>query len=210
MNQTHNARRADGNVVTLIQISGIDDLKNDDHVEVGIFYAQDKPMRSPSGSFIPNYSFRMTDDPTFARFNQRWPARIVDGYVVTPSIKMWHFHNGQGGEVTLADAQFRLHIEPNGELKGVVGGYIDWREMASSGAVASSYQEGLFNFSCPAVYESFKRNADGMKDPVTGECNGISMGWEIDGVPAFITPDASKAPTAPKVSQVRTGHPTVP
>jgi hypothetical protein len=206
MNQTHNARRADGNVVTLIQISGIDDLKNDDHVEIGVFYARDKPMRSQEGAFIPHYSFRMTDDPIFARFNRRWSARIVDGYVITPPIKTWNFHNGQGGPVSLADAQFRLHIEPNGDLSGVVGGYIDWRELASSGAVASSYQEGLFNFSCPAVYQSFKRNADAMKDPITGECNGISMGWEIEGIPAFITtmaPKETKSTSASHVAEKR-------
>jgi hypothetical protein len=204
MNQTHNARRADGNVVTLIQISGIDDLKNDDHVDLGIFYGLDKPMRSTSGAFLPNYSFRMTDDPNFAKYNQRISAKIVDGYIVTPSIKLWKFNNGQGGIVEFNDAQFRLHIEPNGELKGVVGGYIDWHEMAAGG---SSYGEGLFNFTCPGTYASFKRNADGMKDPVTGECNGISMAYEIDGVPAFITSQAPKETKVTKVSQVADKRP---
>ncbi|MEQ1898435.1 MAG: hypothetical protein ABL971_13705 [Vicinamibacterales bacterium] len=189
LSQTHNARRADGNVVTLIEISGIDDATNDDHVELGIFYAQDRAVRGPSGAFIPNYTFRVSDDPNFAKYNQRHTAKIRDGYIVTPPIKLWKFNNGQGGIVELADAQLRLHIEPDGTLTGVVGGYIDWREM---GAPGSSYGEGLFNFSCPAVYGSFKKNADGMKDPVTGQCNGISMAYEIDGVPAFVTPDDPK------------------
>jgi hypothetical protein len=205
MNQTHNARRADGNVVTLIQISGIDDLKNDDHVDLGIFYASDKPMRAASGAFIPKYSFRMTDDPNFAKYNQRISAKIADGYIVTPSIKLWRFNNGQGGIVEFNDAQFRLHIEPDGSLKGVVGGYIDWHEMAAGG---SSYGEGLFNFTCPGTYASFKRNADGLKDPITGECNGISMAYEIDGVPAFITPMAPKETKITPVT-VRTGQPNV-
>jgi hypothetical protein len=203
MNQTHNARRADGNVVTLIQISGIDDPKNDDHVEIGIFYGLDKPMRSTSGAFIPNYSFRLTDDPNYARFNQRWAARIVDGYIVTSPIKTWHFNNGQGGNISLADAQFRLEITPDGNLKGVVGGYIDWHGITAS----SSYNEKLFTLSCPGMYQSFKRNADGMRDPVTGECNGVSMAYELDAVPAFITPMAPKQTKVSSAGQIAEKRP---
>ncbi len=197
MNQTHNARRADGNVVTLVEVSGIDDPKNDDHVEIGIFYAQDKAIRSTSGAFIPNYTFRMSDDPNFARFNQRWPARIVDGFVVTAPIKTWRFNNGQGGNISLADAQFRLEITPDGNLKGVVGGYMDWHGFGAQ----SSYNEKLFNLTCPGSYQSFKRNADGMKDPVTGECSGVSMAYELDGVPAFLTPLPSSESKQSKATQ---------
>jgi hypothetical protein len=77
-------------------------------------------------------------------------------------------------------------------------------EMAAGG---SSYGEGPFNFTCPGTYAAFKRNADGMKDPVTGECNGISMAYEIDGVPAFITPMAPKEAKVTKVGQVADKRP---
>ena len=36
------------------------------------------------------------------------------------------------------------------------------------------------------MYNALKRAADGMQDPVTGECNGISSAYDIEGVPAFI------------------------
>ena len=78
-----------------------------------------------------------------------------------------------------------------------VGGYVDWHVMAGGG----SYGEQLFNYTCPGIYESFKPNADGMKDPVTGECNGISMAYEVDAIPAFIT---QAGPKQPEVRQAGT------
>ena len=145
----------------------------------------------------------MTEDPNFARYNQRVRGRIVNGYIITPPMKRWDFNNGQGGIVTLSDAQYRFHIEPDGTLKGVVGGYVDWHGMAGGG----SYGEQLFKYTCPGIYASFKRNADGMKDPVTGECNGISMAYEVDAIPAFIT---EAGPKQPELRQAATGAVSTP
>jgi hypothetical protein len=134
----------------------------------------------------------MSEDPNFARFNQRVHGKIVDGYIITPPMKRWNFNNGQGGNVSLADAQYRLHIEADGNLNGVVGGYVDWHGMAGGG----SYGEQLFKYMCPGLYGAFKRNADGMKDPATGECNGISMAYEVNAIPAFLTAAGPKPATA--------------
>jgi hypothetical protein len=43
------------------------------------------------------------------------------------------------------------------------------------------------------MYNAFKRAADGLKDPVTGECNGVSSAYDIEGIPAFIPPAQQKA-----------------
>jgi hypothetical protein len=45
-----------------------------------------------------------------------------------------------------------------------------------------------FNFQTPAVYYSMRRNADGLYDPASGEYHGLSMAYEVDAVPAFLTP----------------------
>jgi hypothetical protein len=39
-----------------------------------------------------------------------------------------------------------------------------------------------------AAYNSMRRNADGLYDPASGECHGLSMAYEVDTVPAFLTP----------------------
>ena len=52
----------------------------------------------------------------------------------------------------------------------------------------SSDYENTIGFQIPAIYNAMKRAADGLQDPVTGEFNGISAAFEIEGVPAFIPP----------------------
>ena len=72
-----------------------------------------------------------------------------------------------------------------------MGGYLDWRYYATNRA--SGYSEGLFGYQMPALYHALKRNADGLKDPATGEYNGISSVYELDTVPAFLTAAAPKS-----------------
>ncbi len=48
-NQTSNARRADGNFTTLVEVSGIDDEHNDSDIDVALIYSMDKPMRDNAG-----------------------------------------------------------------------------------------------------------------------------------------------------------------
>ena len=73
-------------------------------------------------------------------------------------------------------------------LRGVLGGYRDWREFATGAFYRESAFENIFSFQCPAIYNALKRNADGLRDPVTGEFNGISAADEIEGTPAYIPP----------------------
>ncbi len=192
-NQTPNARRADGNITTLIEVSDIDDPANDDTVYVSIIHSMDKPMRDTAGHvFIPDYTFRPSDDPNFALFNVRVRGRMKDGVVTTDAMPRYVYNPGQGATTELFQARIRLEPQSDGSVRGFLAGYQDWRKAA----LFSGYSEGLFNFQAPAVYYSLKRNADGLKDPVTGEYNGISTVFEIDTVPAFMTPAAPRSATA--------------
>lgn len=191
-NQTDNARRADGNITTLVEISGVDDEQNDDNVEVALIHSMDKPIRDNLGSkFIANYTFRPTNDPAFARYNVRVRGRIVNGVVTTDVIPKYGFNSGQGPVYDLVHARMRFEPRPDGSMKGYLAGYQDWRYLATNRA--SGYSEGLFNYHMPALYSALKRHADGLQDPVTGEFNGISTVYEIDTVPAFLTPAPPKA-----------------
>lgn len=188
-NQTPNARRADGNVVNLIEVSGIDDERNDAEVEIAYIYAADKPVRDNAGKmFIPNYTFRPSEDPNFALYNRRFRGRIVDGVVTSDTVPRFQINPGQGAMFELYEARFRIEPQADGSAKVLLGGYRPWRSMALS----SGYSEGLFDYQTPALYYAFRRYADGMKNPVTGEFDGISAAFEIDTVPAFLTPAAPK------------------
>lgn len=199
-NQTSNARRGDGNITTLVQISGIDDETNDKDVDVSIIYSMDKPVRdSANAKFIADYTFRPATDPNFALYNVRVHGRIVNGVVLTDEVPEFRANLGQNPELTVYKARMRFAPQPDGSVKGVLAGYLDWRVYAEG--FASGYSEGLFGYQAPGVYYALKRNADGLQDPATGEFNGISAAFEIDTVPAFLTP---AAPDTVKVAQDKT------
>jgi hypothetical protein len=186
-NQTPNARRADGNIVTLIEVSGIDDLRNDPEVEIALIHSKDRPVKDNSGkNFIPNYSYRPTDNPNFALFNLRVKGRIVNGVFESEQIPRYFYTPGQGASTEFFDARIRLEPQEDGSVKGYLAGYVDWRRSI----IGSGYSEGLFNFRSESLYYAYRRYADGLRDPLTGEMNGISTVFEIDTVPAFLVPDA--------------------
>lgn len=183
-NQTGNARRADGNIVTIIEVSDIDDEQNDETVYVSLIHSQDKPVRDIAGQqFIPGYTFRPIYDPNYALYNMRVRGRIKNGVITTDVMPVWTFNPGQGPASNLFQARIRLAPQPDGSMKGLIGGYMDFRNRGFGG-----YGEGLFNFQAPAVYNAMRRNADGLYDPASGEYHGLSMAYEVDTVPAFLTP----------------------
>jgi hypothetical protein len=196
LNQTHNARRADGNIVTLVQISNITNEQNDPNVEVSIIHSMDKPVRDSSNTiFLPNNTFRPTTDPNYAMFNYKVHGRIVNGVVTTDIVPILPAHTGQGGVEYVYKARLRFVPKPDGSMQGLLAGYEDWRHYTIGGG----YSEGLFGFNSVPLYYALKRDADGMKNPVTGDYDGISMAWDIDTVPAFLVPaqPSSKAPASP-------------
>ena len=183
-NQTPNARRADGNVINLIEVTGPGDGKRDGDVNVAFIYARDKPIRDNAGkTFISNYTFRPTDDPNFSLYNFRLHGTMKDGVVTTDRVPLLKINPGQGPLIKIHNAVLRLEPQADGTMKGWLGGYLEWKRIA----ISSGYSEGLFDFQTPALYYAFKRFADGLKNPVSGEYEGISTAYEIDTVPAFLT-----------------------
>jgi hypothetical protein len=190
--QYTNEQRRNGLLSILLQVSGIDNELNDDSVDVTVLYSKDPMAKSASGTqILPDYTFRLTDNPEFAHYATRLHGRIVNGVVITEPVKQFQMHLGIDVELTLFDAGMRLQFMPDGTLQGVLGGYQDWRRIMRINA--NSNAELHYGFQCPGMYNAFKRLADGLKDPVTGEYNGVSSAYDIEGVPAYIPPKQFEA-----------------
>jgi hypothetical protein len=79
----------------------------------------------------------------------------------------------------------RIEVQPDGSIRGVLAGYADWRQPPTAQSVTiAEFSQG---FQVPALYNSLRRNADGLRNPVTGEYDGISAAYDLEGVPAFVT-----------------------
>ncbi|MCB2074398.1 MAG: hypothetical protein H6917_15830 [Novosphingobium sp.] len=183
-----NESRVGGRPTALVKISGIDDERNDDDVTVTILFSTDLIQRSPSKVILADYTYRITDDPEFAQDFARFKGRIVDGVITTEPSAQLHMHEILGIETTIIEPRMRLEMLPDGTLKGVVGGYIDWRQRVLWQTYRAADYENTIGFQAPAIYNAMKRAADGLQDPVTGEFTGISAAFEIEGVAAFLSP----------------------
>lgn len=193
--QYRNEQRRNGLLSMLVQITGIDNDQNDDSVEVAILYSKDPMAKNAAGSaMLPDFTFRLTDQNEFTHYFTRLRGKIVNGVIETERTPQLQFHPGIDSEVTLYQAGMRFKIQPDGSIKGVAAGYEDWRRVMAMNANSNS--ESLYGFQCPALYGALKRNADGLKNPVTGECDGISSAYDLEGVAAFIPPAQLKSQMA--------------
>src|SRR5438477_3021479 len=71
----------------LIEIRGIDDVTNDDHVEVGIYSSDDTPLQGSDGKKLPNQTLAVTANP---RWRATVTGRIVDGQLTTEVIPVYY------------------------------------------------------------------------------------------------------------------------
>jgi hypothetical protein len=187
-----NEGRAAGRPTALVEISGVDDARNDPDVVVTVFYSGDDLRRSPAKTYLPDYTFRVSDSPEFTQSFARFRGRIVDGVLTTDSIGMIHIHESVGIESTIYQPRMRIELLPDGKIKGLIGGYLDWRKRLVWEIYRAGDYENTIDFQSPAIYNAMKRAADGLQDKTTGEFNGISAAFEIEGVRAFVPPAQQK------------------
>jgi hypothetical protein len=83
-------------------------------------------------------------------------------------------------------------MQPDGTLRGLVGGYQDWRALMNFYGPPRHFEQGM-SFTCPGMYNAFRRAADGLKDPETGDLKGITAAYDIEGVAAFMPPAQQRA-----------------
>jgi hypothetical protein len=199
-----NERMREGMVTYLIEVTGIEDPRNSDHVEVSIYQGVDPLVQDGAGGVQADASMRISSDP---RWHSHTNGRIKDGVLTTDpfdfnlradAVWMPEFH--------FKKARLNLEIQPDGSLKGHLAAYQDWASIfwgfAKTGFLLEKFSAG----NCPAEYNAFQRMADGDPDPKTGQCTTISSAYGVEAVPAFLIhpPEAKGNKTAQAAPSVRT------
>jgi len=193
LTMAHNELVRNGMMSLIVEVSGIDSTGKDDSVDVTLLFSTDPMVKSSTGSqILPKYTFRVSNDPALSQYFARLHGRLKNGVVTTDAAKAITIEDGGSIRFTLYDARMRLAFQPDGTLKGILGGYQDWREIFNALAPTFHFEQGM-NFQCPAFYAAFRRAADGLRDPVSGEYHGISSTYDLEGVPAYIPPAQHKA-----------------
>ena len=182
---------------TVIMLSGVDDFRNDDHVEFFLASSPDAPPVDPSMKVIDGGSLAITSNP---RWRNAGVGQIRDGILTTDPMDFniyihWSF---VGGEMSLRRARFQLEVLPTGELKGIVGAYRSIDNVAARQRGGLTGPALIANVECAALYATYKLLADGDPDPKTGQCTSMSIAMDVAASPTYLFDDGVMVAGLPK------------
>ena len=191
MKQFHNS----GEWTQVILLKGVDSLQNDPAVQVIYANTPDRPVMDTKGAWLRGASFTISNEAPRERNVLR--GRIVDGVLTTDpaDIKLagtW----GQSAQRDLRGirarfdyrkARLRLTFQPDGSLTGMLGGYRPIFDTIISGSLGGAGTALVAGHDCASMLKTLRTMADGLKNPRTGKCEGISSAQQIKAIPAFIT-----------------------
>lgn len=188
----------------LLTLGDVDDLRNDDHVTVGIYANADPLALSPTRAALEYATYAMDQNP---RFRATTSGRLKNGVLTTDPVDV-RFHavvNGMYLERPLRDARIKATLTPQGVLKGYLAGYSPVRELYDYqfGYRNGKEQDGklaplqkrlgsangaarVLGHTCQGIWQSLHRLADGHPDPKTGAFTSISTQYRFEARPAFV------------------------
>lgn len=184
-----NDKMQGGLYTMVIRVSGNKDPMNDDDATLEIGYSPDKITKNARGDVAADYSYRIVKSEQYTKLK----ARIRNGVVETEQVERLHtpriaWFYDHAGDTDFRKGKIRLVVGADGNAKGLIGGYRNWRELYTENTFAQDGgQQGIREHEDGvALYYALKRNADGMPDPKTGEKMGISSTYRITAMPAYV------------------------
>lgn len=182
---------------TLLEISDVDDLKNDDNVTVTTYRGVDRLVLDGTDKPLAGTT-HWVDSKRGDRFTHTFRGSIVDGVLITEPgewVYPWIMNN-DGMQMPLEQkiraARFQLNLTPE-SAEGLVGGFADIDTFYQVVIKSSPTSQ-----SGPAFYQALARHADGFPDEETGANTAISVALQADFVQAFIRHPATSELLSPE------------
>jgi hypothetical protein len=176
----------------VIEISGVDDWKNDDDVTVTMSRAIEPVVRNASAEPQADMTFRIDPNP---RIHNVTHGKIKNGVLTVQPFDFYMIGDPFSlPEYELRNAHLRFKINDDGSLQGLMGGYQPWDTIYWSFASGGSVNEANVSVDIPGIYYALRKLADAYPDPKTGQNTAISTSYIIEAVPAFIEHPGKSAP----------------
>jgi len=192
--QTVNDAMREGRWTLLLVVHGKgNDPMNDNKVTVGLYQSDDKMVKSGDGKVVEDYTFAIQPS---AEYEGIFPAKVKDGRITsTKPIDMKMRDPSPGavrGGLDILHSQIDFTLNPDGSLKGYLGGYRPWAPVYFGWSSFGQVNEVLTWIDLPAAWYAMKRHADFSPTGPRGEKTHISFALRVDALPAFVTvPDGS-------------------
>ncbi len=173
----------------VIELTGVDDLENDDDVTVTTYRGLDLLHRDATGTFAAGGMQRV--DMRWGRpFNYQIQGRIVDGVLVTEPVDdfrmIWSMAQNIGSYQLFQGFRMQIELSPK-SAKGLFAGYVDIDQWdLNLNTNWTTHFQSYGHVSEPSLYRALRRLADGYPDPVTGENSAISSAVEVSFVQVYV------------------------
>lgn len=167
----------------MIELSGVDDLTNDDDVTVNFYRGLDDLVTDASGKGFVAGGTQRVDGRWGESFRGEVKGKIVDGVLTTQAMDRtkfpWSFPGIGGGFHIFRDFQLELRLTPK-TAEGLLAGYVDVEQYSHRlNRNWTTHHQSYGQLSAASLYRAMKRLADGHPDPSTGENTTISSAVDV-------------------------------
>lgn len=166
----------------MIELTGVDDLANDDEVTVTMYRGLDRLLTDATGSEVMPGGSQRIDRRWGAGLIRRTSGRIVDSVLTTEPIAeaVIPWMNLRVPSVQIfRDMRFQLKLTPTG-AEGLLAGYADvdtyYRQLIRND---STHHLSNGQISGISLYKALRRLADAYPDPDSGENTAISTALDV-------------------------------
>ena len=182
----------------MIELTGVEDLANDDDVTVTLYRGLDRLLTDATGLKVMAGGSQRIDARWGAGLIRKTRGRIVDSVLTTEPIAdvVIPWQNLRVPSIhVIRDMRFELELTPAG-AQGLIAGYADvdtWYKQLIRNDSTHHLSNG--QISGISLYKALRRLADAYPDPESGENTAISTALDVKMAQVFVVhpsePDAT-------------------
>jgi hypothetical protein len=172
---------------SMIEISGVDSLKNDDSVTVTILRGKDPLLTDAGGEKIMPGGTQRVDVRFGKRFYNQLQGKIVDGVLTTEAKDVtwpWAVFFGTPNEYKFRAGRFQLKLT-EGTAEGLLAGYADVDRFYRTVTAWSTHHLAYGQLDPSGFYQKLEQFADAYPD-ANGKNTAISSGINISMVQVYL------------------------
>lgn len=169
---------------TLVEISDVQDPRNDPRVTVKVYASSDGLTRDSRGQALHRVSYAVIPD---ARLQATTTGSIRDGVLLTDPVDLRLQYKEQimDSPREIRGARIRAEIKDDGSIEGAIMGYFTLASIWDQIEQMSQAGANVNGISCPGLRRALDQVADGYLDPKTKTFTAISAAMKFVGVRAF-------------------------
>ena len=181
-------RGTSGLGMALIEITNVDNPRNDDDVTVTFYRSIDQFAMDGQGQPLPFTSYRVeADESGKVSYGDTLKGKIKNGVLTTErgDVSIPFYGNYNFMHPVIKDFGLEMTIAEDGaSANGMITGYYNVDEFTYYVGGMAGHASAADN--CPSLWAMSKMLADGYPDPKTGECTMLSSAFDIQAHAAYV------------------------